>query len=110
MNTEPELIEGACEDEEQEKASQALNEILEILNKYKLRTQDLILLYGNLGYSIGASIEGMKNSVGPTVEELQKSYYEKPTVGIAMMLQGLLTTTWQDDILKTNQEANEEKK
>lgn len=96
-----------CEEEEQEKASEALNEIILTLKKYKLRVQDLILLYGNLGYSIGASIEGLDNTQGPTIDELQKKYYEKPTVGIAMMLQGMLTTTWYDDVLKSNKEKEE---
>lgn len=90
------------EEEEQDKASKALGDILEVLKAAKLRTQDLILLYGNLGYSIGASIEGLTGSPGPTADELQKTYYEKPTIGVAMMLQGILTTSWYDDYLKQN--------
>lgn len=97
-----------CEEEEQERTSEALNEMVLVLQKHKLRIQDLVLLYGNLGYSIGASIEGIDNSQGPSLEELQKKYYEKPTVGIAMMLQGMLTTSWYDDILKPNKEKVEE--
>jgi hypothetical protein len=96
-----------CEEEEQEKTSKALDEIILILQKYKLRVQDLVLLYGNLGYSIGASIEGLKNTEGPSIDELQKNFYEKPTVGIAMMLQGMLTTTWYDDVIKSNKEKEE---
>lgn len=95
-----------CEEEEQEKASKALSDILLILKNAKLRTQDLVLLYGNLGYSIGASIEGYDpGAAGPTLDELQKSYYEKPTVGVSLMLQGILTTTWHEDLTK-----NEDKK
>jgi hypothetical protein len=99
------MTELICEEEEQEKASKALNDILLILKEAKLRTPDLILLYGNLGYSIGASIEGIEPGQGPILQELEKRYYEKPTVGVAMMLQGMLTTTWHDDLNK-----NEEKK
>ena len=54
-------------------------------------------MYGNLGYSIGASIEEIEQGSGPTVEELQKSYYQNPTVGTALMLQGLLTSSWYDN-------------
>lgn len=94
-----------CEEEEEEKAAEALNKILVILKEAKLREKDLVLLYGNLGYSIGASIHGVKQGEGPTLDELQKSYYEKPTIGVAMMLQGILTTTWYDNL-----NENEEKK
>lgn len=91
-----------CEEEEQDKASKALDDILIVLKEAKLRTQDLILLYGNLGYSIGASIDGLTGSPGPSVEELQKMYYEKPSIGVAMMLQGILTTSWHDDYIKSS--------
>lgn len=87
-----------CEEEEEKKASEALDEVLAVLKKHKLRIQDLILLYGNLGYSIGASIEGLKE--GPSLEELQKLYYEKPSIGISLMLQGMLTTSWAEDYIK----------
>jgi hypothetical protein len=97
-----------CEDEEADKASSALDEVLEVLRKHKLRVQDLILLYGNLGYSLGASIEGLTE--GLTVEELQKKYYENPTVGVTLMLQGLLTTTWKDDYLKQQISSKQETK
>ena len=90
-----------CEEEEAELASTALDEILEVLKKHKLRVQDLILLYGNLGYSIGASIEGLSD--GLTTDELQKKYYENPTVGTTMMLQSVLVTTWRDDYMKQQQ-------
>ena len=97
-----------CEEEEQQRASDALSEIILTLKKHKLRVQDLILLYGNLGYSIGASIEGIDNTQGPSLDELQKRYYEKPTVGIALMLQGMLTTSWYDDVLKQEKEEKHE--
>jgi hypothetical protein len=90
------------EEDEQDKTSKALDDVLSVLKAAKLRTQDLILLYGNLGYSIGASIEGVTDSPGPSVDELQKTYFEKPSVGVALMLQGILTTSWHDDYLKQN--------
>jgi hypothetical protein len=96
------------DEEEEAKSSKALEDIISILKVAKLRVQDLVLLYGNLGYSIGASIEGIDTSQGPSVDELQKQYYEKPTIGVAMMLQGILTTTWYDDISKQTKEKKEE--
>ena len=87
-----------CEEEEQAKAGQALQELMDVLNKYKLRTQDLIAVYGNLGYAIGGTIESIDPSQGPSLEELQKRYYARPTLGVALMLQGMLTTSWYDQI------------
>jgi hypothetical protein len=87
-----------CEEDEQEKANKALDEIIQLLNKYKLRTQDLVVVYGNLGYTIGATIEAVDPNYGPSLEELQEKYYKEPTLGVALMLQGMLTTSWHDQV------------
>lgn len=84
---------------EREKANEALGEMIEVLDKHKLRVQDLVVVYGNLGYAIGAAIEGFKEEKGPDVEELQKLYHSDPTVGVALMLQGMLVTSWHDQII-----------
>lgn len=90
-------------EEEVQKASLAFDEILLVLKKHKLRVQELVTLYGNLGYAIGAAIEKIPEGVeGPTPEELQKSYYEKPTIGVALMLQGVVTSSWSENINKEN--------
>lgn len=93
-------IEVIDEEEEEKRASEALDRVINILKDYKLRTQDLVLLYGNLGYSIGASIEGLAGNEGLSLDEIQKKYYENPTLGVSLMLQGFLTTTWVEDYLK----------
>lgn len=96
------------EEIEQKKSSQALEEILIVLAKYRLRVQDLVLTYANLGYSIGASIENIKEGdEGPSLEELQKSYHTKPTIGVALMLQGILTSSWYEDIIKNKENDND---
>lgn len=102
-----------CEDEEREKANQALGELIEVLSKYKLRVQDLVVVYGNLGYAIGAAIEGYNGQEGPGLEELQKRYYSNPSIGVAMMLQGMLVTSWYDQVIQSQQsktDSNKEKK
>ena len=81
-----------------ENTSKALDEILGVLNKHNLKAKDLVLLYGNLGYSLGASVDGYEGGEGPTYEELEQKYYTKPTVGTALMLQGMLVTTWYDEV------------
>lgn len=88
-------------EEEDQKASEALDELINVLAKYKLRAQDLVIVYGNLGYSIGASMEGFEGDEGPGAEELQKIYYTKPTLGVAMMLQGMLITSWHEQVAST---------
>lgn len=89
-----------CEDEEKEKTSETLEKILEVFKQKKLRTQDIILVLGNLSYSIGAALEGHEPGfTGPTIDELNQKYYTEPTVGVALMLQGLITVSWHDQIV-----------
>lgn len=103
-----------CEDEERERANQCLQELIGVLQKYNLRVQDLTVVYGNLGYAIGASVEGHKDGEGPTLEELQQQYYTSPTLGCALMLQGMLVTSWYDQVSNgltlENTESDKEKK
>ena len=92
-----------CDDDEQQKASDALAEIIDILNKYNLRTQELTLVYGNLGYVLGASIDEIDIEVGgPTLDELKQNYYTDPKLGVALMLQGMLVTSWHAQVAKGN--------
>jgi hypothetical protein len=97
-----------CEEEEEEKTSETLDEIIQVLQKRKLREEDLVVLYGNLGYSIGVSMEGIDPQNAPGLEELQKQYHLKPTVGVAMMLQGIIISSWYSDVAK-NRENKENK-
>jgi len=94
--------------EERDKANKALSALIETLAEYHLRAQDLLVVYGNLGYAIGASMEGHKGNEGPGLEELQQAYYTSPSVGIALMLQGMLITSWHSDVAsETNLEDGE---
>lgn len=79
-----------------EKITNCLSNILELIQNNRFKVGELILLYGNLGYSIGASIEGEAK----TIEELNKLYYTNPTVGIALMLNGAMVNSWFDDYNK----------
>lgn len=91
-----------CEEEEREKANSALAELIDVFNKYKLRAQDQVVVYGNLGYAIGAALDGVEGSEGPTLEELQQRYYTSPTLSVSLMLQGMLVTSWYDQIDSDN--------
>jgi hypothetical protein len=85
------------------KVAKLIDKIIKLLNKSNLNIPELIVLYGNLGYHIGASIAGVSTKEGPTVEELRKLYYQRPTVDVGLMLQGLMITDWEKDFLQTPQ-------
>lgn len=85
--------------------NQCYEELVEVFRKYKLRVGEILIAYGNLGYALGASIEGYKDK-GPSVEELQKLYYSKPSPGVGLMLQGVTITTWFDQYEKAKVDEN----
>lgn len=89
-----------CEKEERDKANACLQELIDVFDKHKLRVQDLVVVYGNLGYALGGSIEGIPAEGGPSFEELQQKYYAEPTLGVALMFQGMLVTSWHDQVSK----------
>ena len=83
---------------EDKRIQDTVTSLAETLNKeaekHNLSPADIVRAYGFLGYSIGACM-GKYEVKGPgDIEELQKQYYANPTVELALMLQGLLITTW----------------
>lgn len=84
---------------DEEKIGAILDKLLKLINKSKLTIPELLILVGNLSYFIGASIAGLKET-GPSLEELKKHYYKNPTVDVALMLQGLEITSWEEDFVK----------
>ena len=89
-----------------EKCGDLLSKIIEAFEEHKPTVGEILVIYGNLGYTLGASIEGY-GSKGPGVEELKKEYYANPSVGTALMLQGIEVTNWYQDHEK---ETTKEKK
>lgn len=79
-----------------DKCSQLIGKLLEVFKENAPTVGEILVAYGNLGYSLGAAIEGHK-STGPDVTELKEKYYVKPTVGTALMLQGIEITNWFQD-------------
>lgn len=86
-----------------EKCNELLGKLLEAFQEHKPTVGEILVAYGNLGYTLGASIEGYQSS-GPNVEELKKKYYQEATVGTALMLQGIEVTNWFQDHEKTTKE------
>ena len=83
-----------------EKVSEGHEKIVEVFRELGLTIGEIIVLYGNLGYTLGASIAGYEEK-GPSPEELEKMYYEgngskRKQLGVALMQQGMLCTSWYD--------------
>ena len=96
-----------------DKCNEMLSELMEIFQKHQPTVGEILTVYGNLGYSLGASIGGYQGK-GPGPEELKKLYYEAPgRVDVALMLEGLTVTTWFDNweeqVLKDKKVEDEEK-
>jgi hypothetical protein len=91
---------------DEKKASQALSDLIDVFQKKKLTIGEILVVYGNLGYALGASIEGYDDK-GPSISELEKLYYSNPTPGVALMLQGVTVTTWYEDWVKKLKEKQD---
>ena len=88
-----------------EKCNQVLDRVLQAFQEHRLTVGEIIVAYGNLGYTLGAAIEGYGKK-GPNIEELKQKYYTDPSVGTALMLQGIEVTNWfQDHEEKTIKEG-----
>jgi hypothetical protein len=84
-----------------ERAELVLRKVLKVFQKHRPTTSEIILILSNLTYSLGGSIESLTTNELPPIEELQKQYYTSPTIGVALMLQGLLISTWFENYQKT---------
>ena len=79
-----------------EKCSKLLEQLVDAFTEVKPTVGEILVIYGNLGYTLGASIEGHKGS-GPNIKEVKKRYYSEPSVGNALMVQGIEITNWFQD-------------
>lgn len=80
------------------KVTKVIEKIMKVINKEKLNIPELLVMYGNLGYFIGASMAGCGHN-GPSLEELKDIYHKDPTVDTGLMMQGLLITSWEEDYI-----------
>ena len=80
-----------------ERCNEMFEELVEVFQKHRPTVGEIIVAYGNLGYTLGASVNNYKGK-GPGIEQLKELYYKNPgDIGIALMLQGLTVTTWYGD-------------
>lgn len=84
-----------------------IGQLVEIFNHVRPTIPQTLVVYGNLGYHLGASIAGYTSvDKGPNAEELKQAYYTSPTVDIGLMIQGLMITGWEEDFLKQRKISN----
>lgn len=84
---------------DEKKVEKVIEKLHKIINKSKPNIAEIILIYGNLGYHLGASLAGFEDE-GPNIETLRQEYYRNPTVDVGLMLQGLMITAWEDGFIK----------
>lgn len=100
-----------------DKCSEMYEELVEVFKKYHPTVGEILIAYGNLGYTLGASIGGYKDK-GPGPEELQTLYYtmqQEPLskqISFALMGTGFQVLEWYDEwaqkLLKQSQDNGEE--
>lgn len=90
------------------KVDKLYSDIVKLFQKQKPTLKEIIVVYSNLGYTLGASIGGYKDK-GPKFEELELLYATKPTIDVALMMQALTMSTWIDDLDKTIEDIKQEK-
>lgn len=78
--------------------SSPISKILDIINISRLSPQKLVHLLGNLMFDIGASIARAHQIEPGSLDELNKRYYQFPSLDTALMLQGLLLLDWKRDL------------
>lgn len=93
------MIEQIEKNEVSSKVSECLEDIIGILNKHRLSYEEIVLMFSNLSYTLGASMDGYKEK-GPSIDELEKMYYTKPTAGIALMMTGMEASVWYNNLIK----------
>jgi hypothetical protein len=77
------------------KIQKCLKQTLDLINNNHLTVEETVVLYGNIGYSIGLSV--MKRTDNPpTIEELERLFYQNPTIDVSLMLTGLNVASWLD--------------
>ena len=92
-----------------DKVQHMYDELINIFKHYKPTVFEILVAYGNVGYALGASIEGFKEK-GPPIEKLKELYYQNPTLGVALMCQAVEVMGWGETYQKKQTENKEDTK
>lgn len=80
-----------------EKVSNSFEKVIKLLNSEGLTTSELVVLLGNLMYTIGASSGGY-GSTGPSIDKLEELYQQNPTnISVGLMYQAWLLLAWYEE-------------
>ncbi len=89
------------------KVQKTYDALVKIFQKNKLSVKEILIVLGNLTYTLGASIGEYKDK-GPGINTLQELYLKKPTIDVAMMISGLQFQHWVLDLDKKYEELKKE--
>src|SRR5271165_6165274 len=84
------------------KVEKMYEELVQVFKTYRPTVGEILIAYGNLGFALGASIEGYKGE-GPTLEQVKEMYYKNPTLGVALMAHSVEVCGWYDTYNKTRE-------
>jgi hypothetical protein len=77
----------------------AVKQLIQVINSYDFTISEIVYVFSQLGYAIGASIAGLTEET-VDLPTLERQYYSNPTIDIALMLQSTLISTWIEDFKK----------
>ncbi len=83
----------------EKKVQKTYTELVNVFKKNKLNVKEILIVLGNLVYTIGASV-GNYGEKGPSPSKLEELYLLKPTIDVALMITGLNICMWQEDLEK----------
>lgn len=87
-------------------AEQAIAGCLKAIGDQHLSVPEIVDVFTNVLYAVGASIEGFKDT-GPSIPDVIDMYYSKPgRVGIAMMAQAIhMNQEWHKSLVQTMEQT-----
>ncbi len=85
------------------KVEECIRSLEKILQDQNLNVGELLLVYGNLGYKMGANLRRALSdpkfkSEPPDLDILNKLYYTNASIDVALMITSLQIVSWIDDL------------
>ena len=82
------------------KAEKSIDQIIKILNKNKLDKEEFVAVLAHVIYSAGI-IFSQRDSKNIDIDTVVKDYETKPTIGDALILQGINMKNWLFNMRRT---------
>ena len=81
----------------EKKVQKTYTELVNVFKKNKLNVKEILIVLGNLVYTIGASV-GNYDKKGPSPSKLEELYLLKPTIDVALMIKSILNDLYGEKI------------